>query len=139
MISPAYTVRVILLRIWPKVFGTTYGTNRYANDQYGRSARNPTGNGSQLDSSSKPRSAARNTWKPKFAKHGSGFLDRGPFSKSQNTAGRLERIDSNDDSTELRPTNFKTHIASSVASRSGSLQEMDPKSITVSSNVEVKY
>ncbi|KXJ85681.1 hypothetical protein Micbo1qcDRAFT_106190, partial [Microdochium bolleyi] len=36
------TLRVILIRIWPKVFGTTRGTNRYPTDQYGRSARNPT-------------------------------------------------------------------------------------------------
>ena len=132
------SMRVILVRIWPRLFGSSsYASNNQYGSRYGRSSKNQTGTGSQVESSSKNKSAARTSWKPKFSKR-PGLPDDGPFGKSQHQS-RLERIDSDDDATELRPTNYQTHITSSAASTHGSADGHDPKTITMTRDVVIKY
>lgn len=132
-------MRVILVRIWPRIFGSSsYASrNRYASN-YAGGSKGFTGNASQGDTTSKNRSAARNSWKPKFSKR-PNVPDDGPF--SQHHQSRLERIDSNDDATELRPTTYKTQITSSAGSDHGSIDghRFPPQAITVSRDVTIKY
>ncbi|KAJ1326892.1 CFEM domain-containing protein [Microdochium nivale] len=134
------SMRVILVRIWPRLFGSSsYASNSQYANHYAKGSKNRTGTGSQVDNPpSKNKSAVRSSWKPKFSKRPDLPVD-GPFGKPSQHQSRLERIDSDDDATELRPTNYKTHITSSAASEHGSNEEHDPNTITMTRDVTIKY
>ncbi|KAH7035914.1 uncharacterized protein B0I36DRAFT_382528 [Microdochium trichocladiopsis] len=131
------SMRVILVRFWPRIFGSSSYASRNKSSGYGVGSKPRTGNTSQADTTSKSRSTVRSSWKPKFSKRPT-LPDDGPFGRSQHQS-HLERIDSDDDATELRPTNYKTHITSSAASEHGSLEGMNSKAITISRDVTIKY
>ncbi|KXJ91893.1 hypothetical protein Micbo1qcDRAFT_58244 [Microdochium bolleyi] len=128
------SMRLILVQAWPKIFGTTRATTPY--NRSGKSSGHTGNTGSQVNRSgnrSANRSGRHNIWKPKFAK-GSGS-NEGVFGG----AGRLERIDSHDDATELQPSkeqsNYRTE---SAPSERGSHDDEGLYKITIQTNIEMR-
>ena len=101
------SMRLILVRIYPKIFGSTAKSSRNGYNSQGYPHNNTT---SGAVTSSKNRSTAQGSWKPRFSKKGSGV---------HGGAGGMERIDSMDDVMELRSGGgVKTEISSSRTSDS---------------------
>ncbi|KAJ1323842.1 CFEM domain-containing protein [Microdochium nivale] len=130
------TMRLILVRAWPKIFGTPSTTAPY--NASGKSWGHTGNTGSQPNQSrnrSANRSGRHNIWKPKFAK-GSGTSE-GVFGGG---GGRHKRIGSNDDVTELQPSKPQpAYRTESAPSEHGSHHDDDQLyKIAIQTNIEIR-
>lgn len=129
-------MRLILVRAWPKIFGTPSTAAPY--NASGKSWGHTGNTGSQPNQSrnrSANRSGRHNIWKPKFAK-GSGTSE-GVFGGG---GGRHKRIGSNDDVTELQPSKPQpAYRTESAPSEHGSHHDDDRLyKIAIQTNIEIR-